>query len=196
LNCNDYTLTAKAKTDLTVLKLPYFKLYQLRQKYNKLDDVLSDYEEYLDENSPPLCDYKMNISEDHYIEPIQRLKNGVKRLMSIIRSHRTISITDLIKNLKAELRGDKKKKDERREKLLTQSNLNSEQRNEQSISILNEKVEKLTNMVSQQNATIDVLKNEVLSKLNEIQSKRNLISSRPTVFAIRFRNEVRRREKL
>lgn len=29
--CNDYTISGKAKTDLTVLKLPYTKLYELRE---------------------------------------------------------------------------------------------------------------------------------------------------------------------
>lgn len=53
LNADDYTVSAKAKTDCTVLSMPYSKLLVLRDKYEKLDEAISRYENYCDENGIP-----------------------------------------------------------------------------------------------------------------------------------------------
>lgn len=46
LNADDYTVSAKAKTDCTVLQMPYRSLLILRDKYDKLDQAITRYEEY------------------------------------------------------------------------------------------------------------------------------------------------------
>lgn len=53
LTSDDYTISGKAKTDLTLLKLPFVKMQQLREKYEDLDKIMSEYETYLDENGLP-----------------------------------------------------------------------------------------------------------------------------------------------
>ena len=60
LNADDYTVSAKAKTDCTVLSMPYSKLLVLRDKYEKLDEAISRYENYCDENGIPYWDYKLH----------------------------------------------------------------------------------------------------------------------------------------
>jgi CRP-like cAMP-binding protein len=46
LTAEDYSISGFAKTDLTVLKLDYHKLDKMRDKYEELDDKMTEYENY------------------------------------------------------------------------------------------------------------------------------------------------------
>lgn len=53
LRLDDYSISGKAKTDLTLLKLPFSKMNDLREKYEDLDKVMAEYESYIDDNGLP-----------------------------------------------------------------------------------------------------------------------------------------------
>lgn len=100
LTCDDYRFSGKAKTNMTVLKLPYYKLQELRVGYEKLDIMLSDYEEYLDANGMPYCDYKLYRSSKHKLSPVAKLRNGIKRVISIVRSSHNSGFAKLLEQVK------------------------------------------------------------------------------------------------
>ena len=104
LNCEDYQFTGKAKSKLTVMKLPFSKLQELRIKHEKLDDKLTEYEDFLAENGMPYWDFKLHRNVKHRLSAIQKLKHGIKRIISIIRSNRTTAFSQLLDYVKDEVK--------------------------------------------------------------------------------------------
>lgn len=163
LNWDEYTLSGKAKTDLIVLRLPYDRLYKLRQKHEKLHNSLWDYEEYIDENRVPYCDFKLYRGKFDFFSPREIFEQGIKRWMRIVKSYKTFWFTDLLKDIKASMNKNQHMRQKKlKEMLLNGACFNEGQRNEQAIMLLSQKVERLTDIVGEQNETINVLQNEVL----------------------------------
>ena len=48
-----------AKTDVHVLCLPVEKLFDMKQSYQQVDDLVSETETYLEKQGLPLCDFKV-----------------------------------------------------------------------------------------------------------------------------------------
>ena len=104
INCENYQFTGKAKTKLTVMKLSYAKLQEMRIKHEKFDNKLTEYEDFLAENGMPYCDFKLHRNIKHRQSPIQKLKNGIKRIIWIIRSNRTTAFSQLLDYVKDEMK--------------------------------------------------------------------------------------------
>lgn len=71
LTGDDYSFTSIAKTELQLLKLPVKSLENLREKYDELNYVISDYEDYIDEEGLPYCDYKLYRAGHLNMKPIK-----------------------------------------------------------------------------------------------------------------------------
>ena len=63
------------------MKLSYAKLQEMRIKHEKFDKKLTEYEDFLAENGMPYCDFKLHRNIKHRQSPIQKLKNGIKRII-------------------------------------------------------------------------------------------------------------------
>ena len=53
LNVEDYTILGRALTDCTILKLEFLFLEQMRFESDELDDNITEYEKYVEENGLP-----------------------------------------------------------------------------------------------------------------------------------------------
>mmetsp|Transcript_29306 Transcript_29306/g.28919 ORF Transcript_29306/g.28919 Transcript_29306/m.28919 type:complete len:230 (+) Transcript_29306:218-907(+) len=53
LNQEAYTISGRAKTDITLLKLPFNKMLELRERFEDLDKVIAEYESYIEEYGLP-----------------------------------------------------------------------------------------------------------------------------------------------
>ena len=95
LNADDYTISAKAKTDCTILRMPYRSMLTLRDKYDKLDQAISRYEEYTDANGIPYCDYKLHRNKNLEWSPIEKFRHGINRISKIVKSYKSSALTDL-----------------------------------------------------------------------------------------------------
>lgn len=171
LNADDYTVSAKAKTDCIILRLPYIKLHTLRNKYKKLDEAISRYERYCDENGIPYCDYKLHRNSNLQWSPIQKFKHGIIRIVRIIKSFKSSALTDLLEKVREEVKIKKNKREKKRKEILLKSTpLTTEQRNEQSLIILTQKIEDMKEIINNQNNEIKMLRSEILSKLDSLQT--------------------------
>ena len=95
LNADDYTISARAKTDCTILKMAYRSMLTLRDKYDKLDQAISRYEEYTDDNGIPYCDYKLHRNKNLEWSPIEKFRHGINRISKIVKSYKSSALTDL-----------------------------------------------------------------------------------------------------
>jgi hypothetical protein len=69
----------------------------MRYEFEELDDVMFEYEEYIEENGLPYCDYKMHRGDAWEIPPIQKFKYGINRIIRILKSYKANKLTDLLK---------------------------------------------------------------------------------------------------
>lgn len=121
----------------------------MRQKYNDLDKRMSEYELYIEQNGLPFCDYKLYRTKNNDIKPIEKFKNGVKRIMRILNSYKTSAFTDLLKKIQEQMQEEKREKEKnQKKKVLFAKPQNHEQRVEQMLSILTNQVSELTEKVN------------------------------------------------
>lgn len=157
LNTEDYTLSGKALTDCTVLKLDFMVLDQMRAEFDELDDNLSEYEEYIEENGLPYCDYKLHRGKSLDISPLEKFQNGIHRIIRIVKSYKASSLTDLLKKVQEKVKKDRTKKTKKwKQKALKATPQNFE-----------EKVEK---MMLEQSTQIEILKEMVYNQTLMIKS--------------------------
>lgn len=142
-----------------MLKLPFARLLELREKHDKLDDILCEYEDYLEENGLPYCDYKLHRNNSLVITPLEKFKNGIKRILRIVRSYKSSALTDLLMDVQKLVRSKQKiREQKRKDMILKGNNLNPEQRNEQAVMMLTKKVDDLTEIVKEQREEINMMK--------------------------------------
>lgn len=146
-------------------------MHTLRNKYKKLDEAISRYERYCDENGIPYCDYKLHRNSNLQWSPIQKFKHGIIRIVRIIKSFKSSALTDLLEKVREEVKIKKNKREKKRKEILLKSTpLTTEQRNEQSLIILTQKIEDMKEIINNQNNEIKMLRSEILSKLDSLQT--------------------------
>lgn len=124
----------------------------------------------MDVNGLPSCDFKVHRRKDDDCLPIDKFRSGVERILRIIRSQRTTSFTELLNQLQEQVKQQQKKREQRIKKMMMKSNnLTPQQRNEQSILILNQKVDTLTAIITQQQEIIQTMRSEIMDRFNELQ---------------------------
>ena len=149
LTSDDYTLNGKAKTDLTVLKLPFEKLNSLREKYEKLDDKMTEYETYIQDNGLPYCDYKLHRNKMLVMTPYEKFQTGIRRIIRIIKSSKSSMFTDLLDTVQVNVKEKQSEREKRRKKMMLKGvSTDQDQRNQEAILMLTEKVEDLFLLVN------------------------------------------------
>jgi hypothetical protein len=84
LTGDDYSFTAKAKTECSLLKLPVKALELLREQYEDLNLAISEYEDYIDDEGLPYWDYKLYRAGHLSMKPIKKFQHGIRRIMRIV----------------------------------------------------------------------------------------------------------------
>jgi hypothetical protein len=105
-----FTISGKAKNDCTLLKLPNILLHDFREKYDELDRAMTEYEEYLEENGLPYCDYKLYRNRNFTFKAVEKFKYGIKRIIRIVKSYKSTSLTDLLDKVQEKVKRKKNNK--------------------------------------------------------------------------------------
>lgn len=125
-----YWIKAISKTTCTLLKLPISKLSQLRDIHSSLDAKMSEYEDYIEANGLPYCDYRVFRSQHLKLRPIKKFQYGVRRIISILGSYKTFDFRELMVSVKQHIQKEKIIKVNKRESLLLKKHkLTEEQEN-------------------------------------------------------------------
>ena len=82
---------------MTVMVLDAFILDDLRESENELDHYMLEYEQLIETQGMPYCDYKIYRGKRHEIKPIEKFRLAVQRVKKIIKAQDTkIRFDDLL----------------------------------------------------------------------------------------------------
>ena len=169
LTADDYTITGKCSTDCKILKLSMSVLAKLRQEHDDLDQCMVFYENYCDENGLPYCDYKLHRNRMLHMSPIEKFRLGIKRIMRIVKSHKSSALTELLQRVAEEVKKNKNiKENKRKKRRKKQSEMTPEERTEYSLIALTEKVEQLKDKLETQDEVISTLKDQLFEKMETL----------------------------
>ena len=170
LRLDDFTISGRAKTDLTLLKLPFIKMQNLREKFDDLDKVMGEYESYIDDNGLPYCDYKLYRNKHLDMTPIEKFRSGVKRIMRIVKSYKSSAFADLMEKIREKIKQDKSKKETRRRSAIMRNvPMTPEERTQQILIDLVGKVENLKDKIEKQDKVITALKDDIGDKIEQLK---------------------------
>lgn len=113
-----FTISGRAQTDITLLKLPFSKMSELREKFEDLDKVMGEYESYIEDNGLPYCDYRLLRNKNSDMTPKEKFKSGVNRVLRIIRSYKSSAFADLMDKIRIKMRQEKDMKENRRRSVI------------------------------------------------------------------------------
>lgn len=127
----------------------------MRSEYEELDDSIAEYEQYIEENGLPYCDYKLHRGQEWDISPIEKFQNGIHRIIRIVKSYKANTFTDLLKKVQEKVKQerDQKMKKWRMKTLKTQPQ-NFEDKVEKMMLEQQHQIELLTDLVKSQNKSI------------------------------------------
>lgn len=158
LNVEDYTISGKALTDCTVLKLEYVHLERMRCVNDDLDANITEYEQYVEENGLPYCDYKLHRGNGNDITGLEKFQNGINRIMRIIKSYKASTFTDLLNKVQEQVKKDRSEKLKRwRMRSLKSQPQNFEDKMEKMMIEQSQKIHNLSEIIENQNMLIRML---------------------------------------
>ena len=145
----DYTITGIAQGSMTVLRLDFSVLEKMRRTSDTLDNKMVEYENYIERNGLPYCDYKLHRTRALDVEPIVKFKNGVKRILRIVKSYKSSAFTELLKKVQEHIQEQRKLKEQNKlKKQLNAKPQNHEEKVEQMLLQLTEQIKELKTKVS------------------------------------------------
>ena len=170
LTSEEYTISGKARNDLTVLKLPFTKMQALREKYDDLDNIMGKYETYLDDNGLPYLDYKLYRTKHLNMKPKEKLKYGVKRIVRIVKSYKSTAFHDFMEKIRDRIKHEKKVRENlRRSTIMRSAPLTFEERTQKILIDLVGKVEGLKELVRRQDVVIQNIRTELWDKIEKLK---------------------------
>jgi hypothetical protein len=169
LSCDDYSISGKAKTDLTLLRLPFARMQALRDTYEDLDKVMSEYQVYIEDNGLPYCDYKLYRTKHLNMTPLEKFQYGVKRIMRIVRSYKSSTFHDLMEKVRDKIKGDKDKRESRKRSAIMRVPFTPEERTQQILIDLVGKVESLNDKVDNQEKLIFDMRKDLTHKIIQLK---------------------------
>ena len=82
---------------MTVMVLDAYVLDDLREQENELDHYMVEYEQLIETQGMPYCDYKIYWGKWNEIKPVEKFKLAVQRVKKIIKAQDTkIRFDDLL----------------------------------------------------------------------------------------------------
>ena len=143
----NYTISAKAMTDCTVLKLDFLELHNMRVKNDDLMVKMDEYEKYISKNGLPYWDYRLHRTKLNEERPIVKFRNGVKRIMRILKSYKSSAFTDILKKIQEQMEEERKNKQMNKIKKALLQPKTHEEKVENWLLTLTEQVKNLTGIV-------------------------------------------------
>ncbi|CAI2368538.1 unnamed protein product [Moneuplotes crassus] len=173
LTGDDYSITGKAKTDCTLLKLTYNTLEELRNKFDELDYILSEFEDYIEAEGLPFCDFKLYRAGFMKMKPLKKFQIGIRRIIQIVKSHKTHNITRMFNKIQDDNKKAREDKNKTKKAIvLRKASVNpmaaakmaDSERKDPKYSFLSSKIDKLTRIVEKQHEIIQDLRNDIREK--------------------------------
>lgn len=113
----------------------------LRDKYEELDKQMMEYEKYIEKNGLPYCDYKLHRNNKNGVKPIVKLRNGIKRIIRIMKSYKSSAFTDILSSVQEHVQEERIEKEKNKlKKVMNAKPQNHEERVEQMLAILTQQV--------------------------------------------------------
>lgn len=92
---------------------------------------MTEYEQYLEDNGLPYCDYKVHRNKNLEMKPIEKFRHGIRRIMRIVTSYKSTALTDLMEQVREQIKQQKNLKESKRKSIVLKSvPLTQEARNE------------------------------------------------------------------
>ncbi|CAI2370632.1 unnamed protein product [Moneuplotes crassus] len=124
-----YSISGKSRTTCKLLKLPIKKLFSMREQVEDLDYNMTEYEQYIDENGLPYCDYRIYRHGHLKLRPIQKFQVGIRRIINILRSYKSLDLRGLLDNVKNQIKKQKEaEKNKRKSAMLRGNPMTAEQK--------------------------------------------------------------------
>ncbi|CAI2361123.1 unnamed protein product [Moneuplotes crassus] len=168
LTGDPYSFSFRATTDCLLLTLSDKSIEELREKYEELNLIISEYEQYIAEEGLPYCDYKFYRSGHSEMTPLKKFQLGIRRIMRIVKSYqsnRLIAILQMIQsNNKKTLKIKQNKKEEimlRKQSIRTNQTLKSDQKQEKKLILLSSKINMLMRVVDEQTKMMHEMRNDL-----------------------------------
>ena len=142
------------------MKLTLAELEKARDKFDSMNIALTEYENYIEDNGLPYCDYKMYRTRNTTIKPIQKFQYGIHRIMRIVKSYQSSGITDVLKKVRDQIEKEKHDAERNKRRVIMRSvPKTKEGRNEQTLLKLDNKMDMVINIIKNQNNIIEKFKN-------------------------------------
>ena len=132
-----------------MLKLDFSLLEMMRKRHRALDAKMLDLEAYIENNGLPYCDYKLNRVKGSDIQPIDKFRDGVKRIMRILKSYKSSAFADLLKKIQEQMNEERKEREKSKlKRAFERKPQTHEEKVEQMLLILTQKVDVLSQTVT------------------------------------------------
>ncbi|CAI2372401.1 unnamed protein product [Moneuplotes crassus] len=109
LNQDDHCISAMAKTDCSVILINYRLLDLISNTFEKIGRSIEDTFDYIKENGLPFLDYRMYRTKKMSTTPKQKFKNGISRILKIVKSYKINDFQGLLMGHRKMLLENKKK---------------------------------------------------------------------------------------
>ncbi|CAI2363764.1 unnamed protein product [Moneuplotes crassus] len=183
-----YSFSFKAKTDCVLLTLSDSSLEDLREKFEDLNLIMSEYEQYIEEEGLPYCDYKFYRSGHSQMTPLKKFQLGIKRIMRIVKSYKSNKLINILQCIqsknKENLKLQQNKKEEillRKQSIRSNQTLKSDQKQEKKLTLLSSKINILMRIVDEQTKMMHEMRNDLKTHMGlekvELDSAAKLSSS-------------------
>lgn len=155
-----------------MIKLQFKYVAELRQKYYKLDQAISNCENYIITHDLPYCDYRFYRGYTHKTNPKDKLKKGIRRIIRIMKNMQGSAFTQMLEKAQKVVREKKQEVLLKRKTLLLKSNaMTSDDKSEKNFLILTEKVDKLNSIIEKQSKEINELKTIIIKNFEYLFGK-------------------------
>ena len=103
LNGSEHSFSGKAKTNCSLLKFSHANYLKIRERFDLLDEVWSQFETYIEENGLPYCDYKLYRPKSLQMTPYDKLRSGIRRIIRIVKFYQSTWFTDLLEKVQKKI---------------------------------------------------------------------------------------------
>lgn len=132
---------------------------------------MTDYEQYIEENGLPYCDYRIYRHKHLKLTPFEKFRFGIRRIISILKSYKQLDLKDLLESVKAQIQKEKESKNGHRKSIMLRGgHVPPEQRAEQIYLSLKSEMAYIDNSIKSQNDIVIALKEEFTRELREIRN--------------------------
>jgi CRP-like cAMP-binding protein len=125
LTSEEFVMSAKAKSECIIMKLPFAVISEQRMESNTLNSAVSRCEDSVIKDDLPYCDYRLYRGPAENIPGIQKFQYAIKRIMRIVRTFKTSAFLKLLAQAGKYLKDKRERNKLRRRSLALRAPINS-----------------------------------------------------------------------